>query len=372
LGGGASGDALVEQLEQAKLLVVGAALAAEKGVVFDSPYMAAPPVVVPLSDHVLVGRGATPVGGVQRVAIVADDGQALPVPALVRVPSLPAPHGAVRLSPFVLEDSSIESKERATVRSYGLEGHQAGATVMARSFDLVAAHAPDAHRQIVATIDSIALHDPAEGERSQATLSDLPGTFVMPCSPNPYTNAECIVHEYFHNRLFALEELGPVFADPDEEAGRGEGIFSPWRAEVRPVKGLLHSAYVFAPVAELWLDVWLQGGADELQLAFALDDTIRHRLQLRIGVELLRRRGGLTPWGTSILDALQRRVDGFDQACDEANVPDDTLAMAEDDDGSIRPLRWQNRPRVSVRENIRANIERVDLQGDTRSLDFTV
>ena len=129
---------------------------------------------------------------------------------------------------------------------------------------------------------------------------------------------------------------------------------------------------MFAPVAEFWLAVWRSGRAGPEQLAYALDDTIRHGLQLRMGVEFLRARAKFTPWGSGVLDALDRRVRAFLAACEEAEVPEDTVAMSNGLDGSVEPLRWVGHDRVSVRQNIRANIERHDTNGDTRELSFAV
>ena len=364
--------ALAALLEEARLLVLAAALAAHQPLRFDRPLLVHPPVSLAVDDLLLVGDDPVSVVGTEAGEVLVEVGGGTEAAGVVREPTLPSRHGSIRLSPFVLQTSDIESRDRATVLAFGRDGHAKALPVMEASFDLVADHAPEAHRQIVASIDTIALHDPGRADRSQATLSDVPGTFAMPCSPNPYVNDECIIHEYFHNRLFALEEMDRVFEDEAEEAGGGPAVFSPWRVETRPLKGLLHSTYVFAPVAEFWLAVWRSGQAHPEQLALALDETIREGIQLRIGVELLRARARFTPWGDDILGALDRRVGAFLASCREAGVPEDTVAMSTGLDGTIEPLRWVGHDRVSVRQNIRANIERHDTNGDTRELSFAV
>jgi hypothetical protein len=323
-------------------------------------------------DLLLVGDDLVPVIGTAAGEVLIEGEGGTGSTAVVREPTLPVRHGSIRLSPFILQISGIESRDRATVLAYGRDGHAAALPVMEASFDLLADRAPEAHRQIVASIDTVALHDPGVADRRQGTLSDIPGTFAVPCSPNPYVNVECIIHEYFHNRLFALEEMGRVFVDATEEEGGGPAVFSPWRVEARPLKGLLHSTYVFAPVAEFWLAVWRLGQADPDQLALALDETIRHGIQLRIGVDLLRDRARFTQWGNDILGALDRRVGVFLASCRAAGVPEDAVAMSSDLDGTIEPLRWVGHDRVSVRQNIRANIEWHDTNGDTRELSFAV
>jgi HEXXH motif-containing protein len=359
-------------LEDAKLLGLGAAAATGGSLELSGPHRVCPPISLPMSDLLLVGDGPVTLTGVSAGEMQARDADTTTAAPIGHEPSLPARHGSIRLSPFVLQTSDIESPDRATVLDYGLDGHRTAGAVMERAFDLIAEHAPESHRQIVATMDTIALHDAGRSERSQATLSDVPGTFAMPCSPNPYTDVECVVHEYFHNRLFALEELDRIFEDEREEAGGGPTVFSPWRVEPRPLKGLLHSAYVFAPVAEFWFAVWRAGRAPADQLAFALDETIRHGLQLRMAVELLDRRGRFTAWGGDVLGALDRRVGAYESACREAGVPDDAGAMSPTLDGRIEPLRWDGHDRVSVRENIRANIARGDLNGDVEALGLAV
>ena len=228
---------LATLLDEAKLLVVAASLATHRPVHFDRAVSVQPPVSLADGDHLLTGDDPVSVVGAEAGEVLVEVGGGTEAAGVVREPALPPRHGSIRLSPFVLQTSGIESRDRATVLAYGRDGHANAAPVMEASFDLLADHAPEAHRQIVASIDTIALHDPGRADRSQATLSDVPGTFAIPCSPNPYVNVECIIHEYFHNRLFALEEMDRVFEDEAEEAGVGPPGLLPLAGRETPPEG---------------------------------------------------------------------------------------------------------------------------------------
>ena len=63
--------------------------------------------------------------------------------------------------------------------------------------------------------------------------------------------ADDLLHETAHHRLHALEERTTLFASapPDGEEVR---YFSPWRRDLRPVRGIYHAAYTFSFRAELF------------------------------------------------------------------------------------------------------------------------
>jgi HEXXH motif-containing protein len=59
--------------------------------------------------------------------------------------------------------------------------------------------------------------------------------------------AEALIHEYHHNELYLLMEVEPLL-----EERPGELFYSPWRADPRPLTGLLHALHVFTGVVDFY------------------------------------------------------------------------------------------------------------------------
>ena len=60
--------------------------------------------------------------------------------------------------------------------------------------------------------------------------------------------AESIVHEALHLQLSLVERVEPLVIDgPDEDP-----VFSPWKDELRTVRGLVHAVYVFGNLRHFW------------------------------------------------------------------------------------------------------------------------
>ena len=63
--------------------------------------------------------------------------------------------------------------------------------------------------------------------------------------------AENIVHEALHLQLSLVERVQPLVADDSNQ----KPVFSPWKDEVRTVRGLVHAVYVFGNLRHFWKDV---------------------------------------------------------------------------------------------------------------------
>jgi hypothetical protein len=60
---------------------------------------------------------------------------------------------------------------------------------------------------------------------------------------------ETLVHEFSHNVLYALMDQHGILAD---DCPKQEIYYSPWRADARPLSGVLHAVFVFERVAEFY------------------------------------------------------------------------------------------------------------------------
>jgi uncharacterized protein len=82
------------------------------------------------------------------------------------------------------------------------------------------------------------------------TSSSSPETFgavAMSRQPDRYTYAVTLVHEVQHLKLNGLLDL--VSLTRPDDGGR---YYAPWRADPRPVSGLLQGAYAFLGVSRFW------------------------------------------------------------------------------------------------------------------------
>jgi len=113
---------------------------------------------------------------------------------------------------------------------------------------------PDAAR-LAEWLQVVAFNPPEATGFGNTSSSERPGALAVMATRDAWELAETLVHELYHQRLFAVEIEGPLFADAAQNAGRDFRHYSPWRIEPRPMKGLVHALYVFVEVARHWLAV---------------------------------------------------------------------------------------------------------------------
>jgi HEXXH motif-containing protein len=109
---------------------------------------------------------------------------------------------------------------------------------------------------------------------------------------------ELLIHESCHNWLASLMELVPIM-DADEE----RRYVSPWRADPRPLIGILFGTHAFAFVT-LYLMRLLEHGTPDAAVvarraAFEAERVAR-------GYALLREHGSVSPAGALFLEDLGR------------------------------------------------------------------
>ncbi|MEU6878054.1 HEXXH motif-containing putative peptide modification protein [Streptomyces sp. NPDC046712] len=80
-----------------------------------------------------------------------------------------------------------------------------------------------------------------------ATLRSAPGAVLTTLPHNARELAETLVHEVHHGKLAALHELVPLY-DPVHGAVHRVG----WRADPRPISGVLQGTYAHLALTDLW------------------------------------------------------------------------------------------------------------------------
>ncbi|HEX5724787.1 MAG TPA: HEXXH motif-containing putative peptide modification protein [Longimicrobiaceae bacterium] len=159
--------------------------------------------------------------------------------------------------------------------------------------------------------EALALHTrfvaPILSERvySYSELAAPNAVFLRATPQNPLWYVELLVHESCHNWLASLMELVPIIDATDERR-----FVSPWRADARPLIGILFGTHAFAFVT-LYLVRLLQHGTADAEVvgrrvAFEAERVSR-------GYALLREEGRFTPAGSLFLDDLGRVVEEIEE-----------------------------------------------------------
>jgi tetratricopeptide (TPR) repeat protein len=140
------------------------------------------------------------------------------------------------------------------------------------------------------------------------------GLVATSLPPGDPAMAEVLVHETQHSKLHVIEGLATLVLDATED------LCSPWRPDPRPASGVLHGAYSFAAVAELWGALAVSRNGE--QRAQAAAEAAHRREQVLDAVETMRSSGRLAPLGMLFVDELERRADAL-RAVDHWVAPAD-------------------------------------------------
>lgn len=76
------------------------------------------------------------------------------------------------------------------------------------------------------------------------------GLIYLPNIKNEFYFLECLIHEFLHQKLCSIEDIGAIFEDNSHEI---EKFYSPWRNDPRPLRMIIHGLFVFTAIMEYWL-----------------------------------------------------------------------------------------------------------------------
>jgi HEXXH motif-containing protein len=156
-----------------------------------------------------------------------------------------------------------------------------------------------------------------------ATAVDVVGVVGLDRPNSPADFAVTLVHEFQHSKLAALLDITEL-CDTSSDLR----FFAPWRADPRPIEGLLQGTYAFLGVADMWRALCGEPESfPQAEMQFA-----RVRTQLAVAVEELVTSNLLTPPGVRFVRRLKQQVD----ALSETPVAPAIAARAEDDLANVR------------------------------------
>jgi hypothetical protein len=137
--------------------------------------------------------------------------------SLEEAPVVRAQGCALRLQPQALAAlPGFDALGPALAAGPGLQ--REAAPHLAAALDLLARHAPAALDVLRGHTSVVAFQPLAGGELGGGTHPDLPGAMLVPLLREPFELAEALVGEVQADRLFHLEDLEPIFTDPERGA----------------------------------------------------------------------------------------------------------------------------------------------------------
>lgn len=165
---------------------------------------------------------------------------------------------------------------------------------------LLVRHAPVLARQLEqAVLTIVPLRDGPHRAGASVTSIEAFGCLAMTTPISGASFAETLVHEYAHSILNTVTHLRLLHRnDPAQR------YYAPWRPDPRPVSGLLHGAFAFVAVAELW-----QALRAEPSLAADAENALAvRREELRPVLDELASLPVLTEDGRYLVAGLRRRL----------------------------------------------------------------
>lgn len=123
------------------------------------------------------------------------------------------------------------------------------------------------------------------------------GLIYLPNIKNKYYLAECILHEFMHQRLCVIENIAKIFVSDNH---LNEKFYSPWRNDARPLRMVIHGLYVFTAIIEYW-SCFLN---DNKMNQHAIENCYLRILQNKNAIKIINKYSKLTILGQYIITKL--------------------------------------------------------------------
>ena len=167
----------------------------------------------------------------------------------------------------------------------------------------------------------LALHTGGTSYGSTSTQEIL-GLVFLPGVLDPNDVAECLLHEAMHQKLFRVEEGAPLYK---EELGDTEIYYSPWRSDPRPLRMLVHGAFVFAGVSHFWKSLQLSACEDSEERENAGFHSYYRALQAQAAMRIVAKYPGRTHMGRKVSAIIDQ---GIEQALATTDISATTIEEA--------------------------------------------
>jgi hypothetical protein len=380
-------DALRVHLSDFKRFVLGIAIVSGQDVTFDELYEASLPLSIPGTRLIVLGAEKSSIRGVSHGAVeLMDPRQFIQFSDISRGDDLAEgePKAGHRGNGVRVEACPVLATADARVflnpatfnlRGIGiplkwtrlpLEFQTQHVQLATEALDVIRRFQPETFLRVASALHTIGLKPRDDTFLFNASASELPGAFICTVPPaESYTLASSFIHEFYHNTLFSIEEAGRFLDTTEDDEIEGENHYSPWVETLRPLHGILHAVYVFIPVFHFWGAVVRDGASEAGRLAHAKEWIARIPVQLRMGLNQLKRHAKFTSFGTSIYQQLAREVEAVEADAHALGANLTTPVMGIDAHGKYRQLlhAGDTRP-MTVGEILLDHVEKNDLHGE--------
>ena len=133
-----------------------------------------------------------------------------------------------------------------------------------------------------------------------ASSEDILGLAYLPGVDTRYDVAECFLHEALHQKLFRIETGINFF---ENNSSKEEQYYSPWRTDPRPLRMLLHGAFVFTAVAEMWAMFANNPDYDHSNGDPAFLTLLRAQQSIK-AIDIIRKYGNLNQLGKNLSNSI--------------------------------------------------------------------
>lgn len=156
-------------------------------------------------------------------------------------------------------------------------------------------------RQLLRLVVPVGWH---EERHFSASYEEAVGSVYLTLHPNPMTLAEALIHEFQHNKLYAVLAFDPLLVDGDAT------YRSPLRPDPRPLRGVLFAVHAFQPVAKLYEA--MTKARHPLSLGRDWERRFQEILRInREGAGTVLASARVTRLGRGLLDEMERIEVGF-------------------------------------------------------------
>lgn len=371
---------LADHLQQFKMFALALALATATPIRF-SPFVPRLPLAIPASRWSLSGSTPMEIQGFDGhdgvLATVAGRSTVLrldpsaPCAAglqLHAAPEIAVGDNVLTLQAHAFNVPGLAAIPEAVAAGVPYQWQQLG--VVRRALETIERHDPTSYEQFTSFMRIIAIKPEIEGGTYNTSCSRLPGAAIYTADDCPYVMAEALVHEFHHNRLFALEEQGAFLEVGQFDPVQDALFYSPWRDDPRPLYGLWHALYVFDRVLAFWLDVVRDAGVDKQVRAFGRSRIAYVSRQLLTTSAELRAFATFTAFGQELFDELAASVAAKAMAAEPLSTGEQEPALKPQGDGTFLCDCDDAGHPLTIGDVFRRHIEQFDVHGRCRSLNL--
>jgi HEXXH motif-containing protein len=361
-------EALEVHLEEFKRFALAIALVSGSNIAFAEPYAVALPLAIPGTDLIITGGRRAAITGVFEGVIqsinppcqIAIGDTARDGIRMERCPTVSVGHNRVFLNPARFRLPGIGFPIDWTEGP--LEFQSKHLPTVVEALEAIRSLQPATFAHMEQALHTIALR-PSDGTVFNVSASEMPGAFVCTVPSDAYALAGVFIHEFHHNTLFAIEESGAFFEPSERDQLEGENHYSPWVETLRPLHGILHAVYVFLPVFHFWHAVLDDSPLDDVRLAYAREQMARIPVQLRIGVNQLRRHARFTEVGSTLFEEMAKGAAATEQAARAIGATLHSAVMGISPSGALRPVHRDGRT-LTVGEAMLEHMTKTDVNGE--------